>query len=200
MHSMQPRRPGLMGGAIAAIIVMTTLSACAPPSSNPPQPPVPRAAVPYRIGPGDVLDVLVWREESLSGPVTVRSDGMISVSLAGDVKAEGLTPEEVATTIETSLRRFIEAPKVVVRVTQSGRRFYVVGNVKGPGMYGLLPQQTLVQAVALAGGFTEFADRDSIRIIRQAGPQVQREYDYDAIISGDAPDIELEPNDTLIVP
>jgi polysaccharide export outer membrane protein len=176
------------------------LLACAPRAAGPPTPPPPRAAVPYRIGPGDVLDVLVWREETVSGPVTVRPDGMISVSLIGGVHAEGLTPEELAAEIERGLLKYIEAPKVVVRVAQSGRRYYVVGNVNRPGMFPLLPQQTLVQAVALSGGFSQFADRGSIRIIRSAGPQVADEYDYDDIVSGTDPDVTLEPNDTIVVP
>jgi polysaccharide export outer membrane protein len=185
---------------MAAVTLILTLASCAPSAANPPSPPPPRPAVAYRIGSGDILDVLVWREDMVSGPVTVRPDGMISVSLIGDIKAEGLTPEELAAQIEKGLLKFIETPKVVVRVSQSARRFYVVGNVNGPGMYSLLPQQTLVQAIALCGGFTQFADRGSIRIIRQAGPQVAKEYDYDRIISGTEPDVMLETNDTIVVP
>lgn len=200
MHNAQPTcRQGAMGGAMAAASLILTLVSCAPPA-NPPSPPPPRAPAAYRIGPADVLDVLVWREDTVSGPVTVRADGMISVSLVGDIKAEGLTPEELAAQIEKDLLKFIESPKVVVRVSQSARRFYVVGNVNGPGMYNLLPQQTLVQAIALCGGFSQFADRGSIRIMRQAGPQVAPEYDYDRIIAGTDPDVMLETNDTIVVP
>lgn len=202
MHNGQPtcRRRGPMGGAIAGAMLMVTLVSCLPSSSVPPAPPPPRPAVAYRIVPGDVLEILVWREDTVSGPVTVRPDGMVSVSLIGDITAEGLTPEELAAEIEKNLQKFIETPKVVVRVNQSARRFYVVGNVNGPGMYGLLPQQTLVQAIAISGGFSTFADRGSIRIIRQAGPQVAPEYDYDRIISGSDPDVMLETNDTIVVP
>lgn len=202
MHDQQPhsRTPAAMGGAISvALLMLTTLASCMGPSA-PPSPPPPREAVAYRIVPGDVLDVLVWREDTVSGPVTVRQDGMISVSLIGDITAEGLTPEELAADIEKNLQKFIETPKVVVRVNQSARRFYVVGNVNGPGMYSLLPQQTLVQAIAICGGFSTFADRGSIRIIRQFGPQVAAEYDYDRIISGADPDVMLETNDTIVVP
>lgn len=202
MHNGQPpcrRGQGSMGGAMATATLILTLASCAPPT-NPPSPPPPRAVAAYRIGPGDVLDVLVWREDTVSGPVTVRPDGMISVSLVGDIKAEGLTPEELAAQIEKNLLKFIETPKVVVRITQSARRFYVVGNVKTPGMYSLLPQQTLVQGIALSGGFAQFADRGSIRIMRLAGPQVAPEYDYDRIISGADPDVMLETNDTIVVP
>jgi polysaccharide export outer membrane protein len=76
----------------------------------------------------------------------------------------------------------------------------VVGNVANPGMYQLLPQQALVQAIALSGGFSQFADRGSIRIMRQAGPQVAPAYDYKRIVSGDDPDVMLETNDTIVVP
>src|SRR5262249_27540704 len=155
MHKWQPLcRPGqrLMGGAIYAAMAVLALASCAPTSTVPPTPPAPRPAVAYRIGPGDVLDILVWREETVSGPVTVRSDRMISVSLVGDVKAEGLTPEELAAELEKDLLRFIETPKVVVRVATSGRHFYIIGNVRTPGMFTMLPQQTLLQAIALCGG------------------------------------------------
>ena len=201
MHNVQPtcRRQGPMGGAMIVATVVLTLVSCGPPTVAP-TPPPPRAAVAYRIGPGDVLEVLVWREETVSGPVTVRPDGMISVSLVGDIKAEGSTPEELAAQIEKDLLKFIATPKVVVRVNQSARRFYVVGNVNGPGMYNLLPQQTLLQAIALCGGFSQFADRGSIRIMRQAGPQVAPEYDYDRIVAGSDPDVQLESNDTIVVP
>ena len=202
MHNGQLTRPrrGPMGGAIAAAMLMFSLVSCMPAATVPPAPPAARTAEPYRIGTGDVLEILVWREDTVSGPVTVRTDGMISVSLIGDTKAEGLTPEELSKQIEQALLKFIEAPKVVVRVTQSARRFYIVGNVAQPGMFNLLPQQTLVQAIALCGGFSQFADRGSIRIIRQAGPQVAPEYDYDLIISGEVPDVMLESNDTIVVP
>ena len=203
MHNRHPtcrRGQREMGGAIAAATLILTLAACGPPVVNPPSPPPPRPVSPYRIGAGDVLDIMVWREETVSGPVTVRTDGMISVSLVGDIKAEGLTPEELAAEIEKRLLKFIDSPKIVVRVTTSARRFYVIGNVRGPGMHELLPQLTLLQAVALCGGFSDFADRHNIRIIRQAGPQVAPDYDYDRIVSGKDPDVTLEPNDTIVVP
>jgi len=185
-----------MGGAMIA--ALSLLAACTP--SRPAVPYPAAVPAPYRIGPGDVLDIVVWKEDTVSGAATVRSDGMISVALVGDVTAQGLTPEELAEALRGALTRFIDNPNVVVRVTASARSYYIVGNVRSPGTYALRADLTLVQALAVAGGFTEFADRDEVRIIRQGGFQNIAQYDYDAIVSGEIPDVRIEANDTIIIP
>jgi polysaccharide export outer membrane protein len=152
----------------------------------------------YRIALGDTLDVIVWREDKISGPVQVRPDGMITVPLAGELKAAGLTPEELAKAVREALARFIDDPNVVVRVAAMGNRRFFVGNVRTPGMYELRPDQTFLQALAIAGGFTEFAARTHVRIVRIGAPPL--EPDYDAIVKGKAQDLPLEPNDTIVVP
>jgi polysaccharide biosynthesis/export protein len=175
------------------------LAGCAARRPAPLPPPPPPG--PYQIGPGDTLNIVVWREDKISGPVQVRPDGMISVPLIGDIRAAGLTPDALAGQIHAGLSRFIDNPNVVVQVTATGsRRFFVVGNVKTPGAYDLQANQTLLQALAVAGGFTDFADRNGIRIIR-TNPHPQTVYpNYKAIIRGEAADVRLQPKDTIVVP
>jgi len=184
----------VVGAAMCAALLF--VAGCVP--SRPLPTAVPDAPKAYRIAPGDALDVIVWREDKLSGPVQVRPDGMITVPLAGELKAAGLTPEELAQNTATGLARFVDNPNVVVRVAMGSRRFFVVGNVRTPGMYELRPEQTFLQGLAVAGGFTEFAARGRVRIVRVGAPPL--EPDYDAIVKGAAQDVSLEPNDTIVVP
>lgn len=173
---------------------------CAPAVPLTPSHP-PGAPPPYLIGAGDTLEVLVWREADLSGPVQVRHDGKITVALIGDITAAGRTSETLGHEIQTKLERVVENPNVVVRVTATGsRRFFVVGNVRTPGVFDLGANQTFLQALAIAGGFTEFADRNEVRIIRKDSPDQPLLLDYKAMIRGKALDPPLEPNDTIVVP
>ena len=187
------------GGAMCAIAVL--VSGCFAFHSDPGLEQREPAAPPhYEIGADDTLDIIVWREEKVSGPVQVRPDGMITIPLLGDVPAAGQTPEQLAENLRQGLARYIDSPNVVVRVTTMGsRRFFVIGNVPKPGMFDMRPNQTFLQALAMAGGFTDFAKRGSVRIVRKGGG-TPVEPDYDAISRGTAPDIRIEPNDTIIVP
>jgi polysaccharide biosynthesis/export protein len=165
-------------------------------------PPATEPAGPYRIGADDTVEVLVWKEPEISGPVKVRPDGMISLPLTGDVRAAGLTADQLAASIRERLGAFIEVPHVAVRLAEMGsRRFYVVGNVHTPGVYPLNAGQTVLQAVAAAGGFTDFANRHKLRLLRQHGAETTVvTCDYEAVIRGEAQDILLEPNDSVVVP
>jgi polysaccharide export outer membrane protein len=107
-------------------------------------------------------------------------------------------PEKLAGDIRQALAKYVDSPNVSVRVTAMGRHFFIIGNVRAPGTYELRPEQTFLQALAVAGGFTEFASQGKVRIIRQGKPPL--EPDYKAIVSGEAPDVRLEPNDTIVVP
>lgn len=196
----QGSRRRRMGGAICALALL--VSGCFKSHSTLPglEQRDPAAPTQYQIGADDSLDIIVWREEKVSGPVQVRPDGMITVPLLGDVPAAGLTPEQLADNLRQGLARYIDGPNVVVRVTAMGsRRFFVIGNVPKPGMYDMRPNQTFLQAIAMAGGFNDFAKRGSVRIVRKGGG-VAVEPDYDAITKGIEPDVRLEPNDTIIVP
>ena len=154
---------------------------------------------PYRIAAGDTLDIVVWGEDKVSGPAQVRPDGMISVALVGDLPAAGQTPEQLASTISDALTRYIDKPNVVVRVAATGsRHFFVMGQVRAPGMYELRAGETLIQALAVAGGFTDFASQGHVKIIRAGTAPM--EVDYKAVVRGDQPDVLLELNDTIVVP
>jgi polysaccharide export outer membrane protein len=180
------------------LVASLVLLGCSTPKPEPiPQMPDPD---PYLITAGDALEIVVWREEQLSGPVQVRSDGMITLALLGDVQAADLTPEQLGENIRQGLLRYLDSPNVVVRLATSSRRYFVIGNVAAPGMFELRPNQTFLQAIAVSGGFTPFASRGNVRIIRPGSPTGPIQPDYSAIINGEAPDVVLQNNDTIVVP
>jgi polysaccharide export outer membrane protein len=134
---------------------------------------VSEAAPRYSITPGDVLTVSVWKEPDLTGDVTVRLDGQITVPLVGDVEASGRSPRQLSTELEGKLGLFVEAPKVTVAVAQANRRFFVIGQVNSSGAYPLGRRVTVLQALALAAGFTTFAKRDRILIVSRSRRQAE---------------------------
>jgi polysaccharide export outer membrane protein len=198
----------MMFRLISAFGVMAVLlGGCAsrPASSPVPAvaPPLPQAAD-YRIGPEDVLEIVVWKNADLSKTVTVRPDGMITLPLIGELRAGGLTAADVRTEIKTRLERYKEIPEVSVSVADvRSYNLYIMGEVKTPGRYQIKSAMTLLQALALAGGLTEFADADGIVVVRRdlrdPGSKEQRmSVRYkDLIRRGDVP---LLPGDTVIVP
>jgi len=122
----------------------------------------------YRIAPGDVLQLFVWKEPDLSREVRVRTDGYLTVALLGDVFAVAKTPRMLASELAEQLGRFVNAPTVTITVVASStHRFFVVGEVGRPGEFPLISRTTILQALALAGGFREYAKTDEIKIIRQ---------------------------------
>lgn len=157
----------------------------------------------YVIGRGDDLIIKVWREPMLSGPVLVRNDGMISVGLLGDVRAAGRTPMELQHEIQLRLKEFLDTPEVTVVVkAQVSQKFYLLGEVKRPGEYALVNNLTVIQAIARAGGFGEWASKDDILLIRKEnGVENRIKIDYDDIVKGEngARDPELRSGDTIIV-
>jgi polysaccharide export outer membrane protein len=183
-------------GFPSAVYAGSALQAQGPaPSSSPP---------PYVIGPGDVLQVVVWKEPDLTRDVTVRVDGRITIPLLGDVPAAGRTPADLGEEMGTLLARFVREPVVTVGVVQANsQRVYVLGQVIQPGAFLLGSRMTLLQVLALAGGFREFAKTDRILIIRdQPGLRVPLEANYKKL-EGDkdlSQNIVLKPGDTVIVP
>lgn len=159
----------------------------------------------FRIGREDVLDIAVWRDPDLSRTVPVRPDGMISLPLLGDVQAEGNTPDELASKLRQGLAPYIQDPRVSVIVREvNSTRVYVTGEVAQPGAYALRGRMSLVQAIALAGGFSDFADREGIRIIRpddQGEGKIMR-VRYSDLLRDDAErrGLHLRPGDTVVVP
>lgn len=125
---------------------------------------------PYRIGREDILDVAVWRDADLSRTLPVRPDGFISLPMVGEVKAEGRTPEELAAEVREALKPYVQDPRVTVIVREvNSSRVFITGEVTHPGAYPLRGRVSILQAIALAGGFTDFADRDAIVVLRRSG-------------------------------
>jgi polysaccharide export outer membrane protein len=158
----------------------------------------------YRIGSDDVLNIYVWKEPELTQDTTVMSDGRISFPLIGEVMAQGQTVTQLRETITEKLRKFVTSPEITVIVRESrSRRIYTIGKLTRPGPYPLDPNMTVLQALATAGGFTEWADTKNILIVRKEGEkEIQLHFNYDAYIYGDKTqkDIVLKPQDTIVVP
>jgi polysaccharide export outer membrane protein len=157
----------------------------------------------YRIGPEDVLRVSVWENKELTQDVVVRPDGKISLPLIQDVQAEGLTAGELADVIHRKLQDFMKVPQVAVIVTQvNAPKIFVIGNVQKPGPYPLRGEMSVLQALSLAGGFTEFASVRNIAVVRRdAGKQQVRKVNYKRLIEEQGEgNYLLRPGDTIVVP
>ena len=158
----------------------------------------------YKLRPGDVLLVSVWKETDLQGEVLIRPDGGISFALAGELEAAGRTVAELTTMLETKIRKFI--PDAVVTVTvkaAGGNRIYVIGKVTRPGDFPLIGPIDVVQALTLAGGSTPFANTNGIRILRRDGNrEISIPFRYGDIEHGRRlfQNILLQNGDTVVVP
>ena len=163
------------------------------------------AAIPsdYVIGADDVLKISVWKEPDLSETLPVRPDGKISMPLLNDVPAAGLTPLQLKDSITEKLKKFIADPRVTVVVTaMTSRRVFVTGEVVHSGPMTLLPNMTMLQALAQAG-FTQFANLKNIYLLRtENGRQNKLPFNYKEVVKGNHPEqnIMLKPGDTLVVP
>jgi polysaccharide biosynthesis/export protein len=159
----------------------------------------------YVIGVDDVLAINVWKEPDVSRTVPVRSDGKISLPLAGEVQASGETPLQLEKLLATKLQSFISEPEVTVIVSEvKSQKFNILGMVSKPGSYSLTNSATVLDAIALAGGFRDFAKQKSIYILRQNpdGSQSRLPFNYKEVIKGkdSAQNIKLQPRDTIVVP
>jgi polysaccharide export outer membrane protein len=128
----------------------------------------------YRMGPEDVLDVFVWKEPEASTTVTIRSDGRISLPLAGELEASGKTAVELQQEITTKLGQYVNQPVVNVMVKQiNSMKISVLGEVRRPDVYRIKSQVTIFDAIAMAGGFTDLARPNKVVVLRNApgGPQ-----------------------------
>jgi polysaccharide export outer membrane protein len=159
----------------------------------------------FIIGVEDVLNINVWKEPEISRAVPVRPDGMITLPLIGEIKAKGLTPIQLQDQITASLKKFMSDPQVTVIIVEvRSLTFNVVGQVLKPGYYPLTRRMTVLDAIALSGGFQPFAKQKKVYVLRtQAdGKQVRIPFNYKDVIKGKRPDenIELQPRDTLVIP
>ena len=159
----------------------------------------------YTIGNDDVLAITVWKEPELTKSVPVRSDGKISLPLVGEMQATGKTPVQLEQDITEKLKNFITLPEVTVIVQQvNSRKYNVLGEVGKPGSYPLTATTTIMDAIATAGGFKDFAKKSGVYILRKTadGQESRLKFNYKEFIKGKdvAQNIRIEPNDTIIVP
>jgi len=189
--------------ALAAVLGALGCNGSAPPL--PPPEPLPGERATYVIGVPDQLQVSVWKNPELSISAVVRSDGKISVPLLDDVQAEGLTAEELKEVLTTELSEFIQAPDVTVIVLAMNSK---TATLMGPGVgrSTLVPLQRptrVLDAIAANGGFTTFAKKNRVRIIRPTadGGMTEYNFSYKGYLNGDLKsNILLEPGDTIVVP
>jgi polysaccharide biosynthesis/export protein len=160
-------------------------------------------AVEYQIGPEDVLDISVWKNPELSRTVPVRPDGKVSLPLLNDFRAAGLTPSDLREQLVARLSDFVPTPEVSVIVREvHSRKVAVVGAVKTAGRYELKSPMTVLEAIALAQGFTDFAARDRIVVLRQSGGTTTRiPFNYRKITDGmEQENFFVRPGDIVVVP
>jgi polysaccharide export outer membrane protein len=204
-------------GATGLVLLLATSTARAaqaptvpagsrPPAADEPSPStVEVSSAEYVIRPGDTLQIVVWKEPELTREVTVRLDGRITVPLVGDIDAAGTSPTRLGAELGKKLTRFVATPVVTVAVAQANSsRVYVLGQVVQPGAYPMSARITVLQALALAGGFKEFAKTDRIMVIHEGvGVEQGPIYvNYKRVESGIdlGQNVPLRPGDTILVP
>jgi polysaccharide biosynthesis/export protein len=157
----------------------------------------------YIINPEDSIQLTVWKEPAISGPILVRPDGMISVSLVGDLKAAGQTPTALAREITERLKKYIQDPDVLVGIlVVHPKQIFLLGEVQHVGPVIMTPGMTILQAISAAGGLTPFANSKHVYILRGTqGKQQKIPFDYKkAIKDGNQQGVSLLPGDTVVVP
>jgi polysaccharide export outer membrane protein len=152
----------------------------------------------YKLSLEDVVEVTVWKEPELSRTVPIRPDGKITLPLIGDVQAEGLRPADLETTVAKQYATLVRDPHVTVIVHDvNGAKVFVTGQVLHSGAFPLRSQMNVLQALAMAGGLGEFADKGDIAVLRADGRRLQ--VDYDDLVKGKSK-VSLGPGDTVVVP
>jgi len=159
----------------------------------------------YLIGNGDILEIVTWKEPDFSREeIIVRLDGKISFPLLDDVVAAGKTPTQLKLDIQEGLKAYVSEPHVTVTVrSAASKRFYILGEVTNTGEYPLTKNLTVLQAFALAGGFTEWASKKEIILFRRhQGQETVIRIDYKDILKGKdfSQNVEIQPDDTIVVP
>ena len=158
----------------------------------------------YQIGPGDVLNISVWKEEGMDQQILVRPDGEITFPLVGEIQAGGLTTRMLSDALVEKLKKYIPNPSVTVSVLQAvSNRVYVIGKVNRPGEFAATAYMDVLQALTMAGGLTPYADSDEIKIIRRTDAGIKMKlFDYDEVVSGEQLEMNiiLKAGDTVVVP
>ncbi len=194
----------------ATILVLCLICCGAVAGAQPPLtaahavPPVAVDANGYRLQPGDVLTVSVWKEADLQGDVLIRPDGGISFPLAGELQAAGRTVAQLRSMLDQRIRKYVPDAVVTVAVKSAGgNRIFVIGKVQRPGDFPLFGPLDVMQALSLAGGGTPFADMNAIRVLRRDGDhQSSIPFRYGDVEHGKKLDqnILLQSGDTVVVP
>jgi len=204
---------------VLLLAVLTGLAQAQDTSSSS-QPPAPKPAAPadnpspsptsvppdsYIIGAEDVLSIYVWKEPDMSKTIPVRPDGMISLPLVGEIKAAGHTPVQLQDVLATAMKKYVSDPQVTVVVEKiSSLSFNIVGEIAKPGFYPLTRRMTVLDAIAMAGGFKDFAKTKKVYVLRISanGTQQRLPFNYKDVIAGknEHQNIELLPRDTIVVP
>lgn len=211
-----PSKPASKGSAAWILVVGLTCQAGATVATQPRSAAAPQrgtsAAAPgavtvssdYVIGPTDVLSIVFWGDRDLSTDVTVRPDGKISLPLLNDVMAAGHTPEQLRHRLAEAAKRFVQSPVVTVVVRQvNNNRAFITGQVAHPGPYVLSGPTTVLQLIAMAGGFTEFAKKNDVLITRiENGVQRAFTFKYDDVVKRQdmRQNLILKAGDTVVVP
>jgi polysaccharide export outer membrane protein len=157
----------------------------------------------YVIGAEDVLSISVWKEPDLTRSVPVRPDGKISLPLIDEVKAAGLTPKQLETELTTRFSHYIAAPQVSVIVADvRSQTFSIVGEVNRSGSFQLKQKTTMLEALAAAGGFKDFAKTKKIYVLRTKadGTKERLPFNYDKALKGEVPSFDVMAHDTIVVP
>jgi polysaccharide export outer membrane protein len=195
----QDRLPDAPPAPRAAPAAAAPAPALAPTSASDAVPPD------YRLGPEDVLDISVWREDTLKGQYLVRPDGYISFPLAGEILAEGRLASQIREDITAKLGRFLSDPVVSVTVVKiAAQKIYVIGRVAKPGEFISGRYIDVLQALSMAGGLTPFATPNDIRVMRKlpGGQQQVIPFRYNDVVRGKnlEQNIILKPGDVVVVP
>lgn len=166
-------------------------------------------ATDFLLGPEDVLEITVWRNQDLSRQTVVRPDGMVSMPLIGDVQASGQTANQLAARIADRLKEYKESPSVTVSVKEvNSYNIYVLGEVQKPGKYQLKSHTSVLQAIAVAGGFTIYASKNKMQVVTTETNGEGRPYEirvpvrYDELLSGkgERGNFVLKSGDIVVVP
>jgi len=174
--------------------------------TNAPAAAAPAGAAPvsadYKIGIDDVLDIAVWNNTTVSRTVPVRPDGKISLPLLNEVQAAGLTPSQLRASLMSKLVEYMPTPEVSVIVREvHSNKISVLGEVRKAGRYEISQRATVLDAVALAGGFNDFARRTKLVIMRQEGNGTKRiPINYNRIVAEEDDNVILQPGDIVVVP
>lgn len=158
----------------------------------------------YKVQPGDVLNISVWKESDLQREITIRPDGVLNFPLLGDIPAEGKTVEELRKDIAAKISKFVPDPVVSVSVKQSlGYRIFVVGKVSKPGDFAISREIDVMQALSMAGGPTPYASVNKIKILRRVNGELKSiPFKYSDVENGEnlEQNIMLHGGDIVVVP